>query len=116
MASDPYLLERIQRILKTKKVTWTQKNMFGGTCYMVDDKMCFGPFNGGLMLRLDPEDTANHVQKKGASQMIHGGRPMKGYIFLEPDGFDLDQDLEDWIQACLEFNPKAKASKKKLRS
>ena len=41
------------------------------------------------------------------------GRPMKGYLFVHPSVIDRDQDLAYWIQACLEFNPKAKASKKK---
>ena len=40
------------------------------------------------------------------------GRPMKGYIFVEPNGYDLDQDLEFWIDLCIAFNPLAKASKK----
>jgi len=41
------------------------------------------------------------------------GRPMKGYVFITPDGFDLDIDLEYWLQLCLDFNPLAKRSKKK---
>ena len=45
--------------------------------------------------------------------MIHGGRPMTGYLFIAAEGFDHDSDLECWIDKCLEFNPKAKASKKK---
>ncbi len=41
------------------------------------------------------------------------GRPMKGYVFVEPEGIDTEKELEDWLQLCLDFNPKAKASKKK---
>ena len=41
------------------------------------------------------------------------GRPMKGYVFVDPLGFDMDDDLEYWIQLCLDFNPIAKSSKKK---
>ena len=40
---------------------------------------------------------------------------MKGYVFLEPDAIDMDEDLAYWIQLCLDFNPLAKASKKKAR-
>ena len=40
-------------------------------------------------------------------------RPMKGYIFIEPEGIDYDIDLEFWIQQCLDYNPLAKASKKR---
>jgi hypothetical protein len=41
------------------------------------------------------------------------GRPMKGYVFIDPIGIDMDKDLEYWIQLCLDYNPKAKSSKKK---
>lgn len=38
---------------------------------------------------------------------------MKGFLFIEPDGYDTDEDLEFWIGKCLEFKPRAKSSKKK---
>ena len=41
------------------------------------------------------------------------GRPMKGYIFITPDGFDLDENLSHWIDLCLKFNPQVKARKKR---
>jgi len=37
---------------------------------------------------------------------------MKGYIFVEPSGYDLNEDLNFWIDLCSVFNPKTKASKK----
>lgn len=38
---------------------------------------------------------------------------MKGFVFIEPEGVDLDEDLDSWIEPALEFNPRAKSSKKK---
>ncbi len=113
MAVDEYLIERIQRIMSSKKVRWEEKRMFGGDCFMVDDKMCFGTYKGGFMARVGPDEIDGLCDRAGASQMIHGGRPMKGFLFIEPAGFDHDEDLEFWIQKCLDFNPKAKSSKKK---
>ena len=43
------------------------------------------------------------------------GRPMKGYIYITPEGFDTEDDLEYWLQLCLNFNPAAKASKPKRK-
>ena len=80
---------------------------------MVDDKMCFGTFQGGLMARVAPEEAEELAQREGAGQMILGGRPMKGYLRIEPEGYDEEADLEFWIGKCLAFNPRAKASKKK---
>lgn len=113
MATDLYLLDRIISAMSAKKVSWVEKKMFGGNCFMVDDKMCFGTYKGGLMLRIDPDETDELIKREGAGQMIHGGRPMNGYLFVEPEGYDSDEDLNFWIQKCLDFNPKAKASKKK---
>jgi len=113
MATDEYLLERIRNVMKDKKISWTEKKMFGGDCFMVDGKMCFGTYKGGLMARIDPCDADELLDHIGATQMIHGGRPMNGYLFVEAEGYDSDIDLEFWIQKCLDFNPKAKSSKKK---
>ena len=63
------------------------------------------------MVRVEPNEVTELVKKTGVTQMIHGGRPMTGYLFIAAEGFDHDSDLEGWIAKCLEFNPKA--SKKK---
>ncbi len=41
------------------------------------------------------------------------GRSIKGYVFVTPEGFDMEEDLDYWLQLCLDFNPLAKASKKR---
>lgn len=113
MATDQFLLDRIRNTMSSKKANWTEKKMFGGDCFMIDDKMCFGTYKGGLMVRVDPEEETKLAQKIGAAPMIHGGRPMTGYLFVHAEGYDNDADLSFWIQKCLDFNPKAKSSKKK---
>lgn len=112
MATDQFLLDRMRAIMSKKKTVWKEKKMFGGSCFMVDDKMCFGTYKGGLMVRISPAEEEELVKRKGADRMIHGGRPMNGYIFIPPEGYDSDTDLEFWIAKCLEFNPRAKVSKK----
>lgn len=116
MADESYLQERILGILQPKDLKLKQKKMFGGMCFMVDDKMLMGTYKGGIMARVDPEEVEDLLLREGATQMIHGGRPMTGYLFLEPEAYDLDSDLEFWVQKCLEFNPKAKSSKKKKKN
>ncbi len=65
------------------------------------------------MARIEPDELEELIQRDGAIQMMHGSKPMKGYLSISPEGFDLDEDLEFWVKKCLEFNPKAKVSKKK---
>lgn len=113
MAEDGYLLERIRNTLREKRVNWTEKRMFGGNCFMVDDKMLMGTYRGGIMARVDPETVSDLLSRTNAQQMIHGGRPMTGYLMLDTIDVDRDEQLMFWVETCLDFNPKAKSSKKK---
>ncbi|NNE26912.1 MAG: TfoX/Sxy family protein [Saprospiraceae bacterium] len=113
MAYDELLADRIRHILKSRHVVFTEKKMMGGIGFMVDDKLCIGIFRNELMCRVHPEKMPDYLERTGARQMMHGKRQMKGYLNIADEGFDMDSDLEFWVQACLLFNPLAKSSKKK---
>lgn len=113
MAYDEYLQERIEIVLNEKKVVFQARKMMGGLCYMVDDKMCFGIVKNDFMARVGEEAYGELIKLDGARPMDFTKRPMKGYIFVSPEGVDYEEDLEFWIEKCLEFNPNAKKSKKK---
>ncbi|MBT8229670.1 MAG: TfoX/Sxy family protein [Saprospiraceae bacterium] len=115
MAYDEFLADRIRNVFHEKNVTTEEKKMMGGLGFMVDDKLCIGIYKEELMARVDPEEVPELLKINGARQMIHGSRPMKGYLNISAEGFDMDIDLEFWIRKCLEFNPRAKSSKKKKR-
>ena len=115
MAYDDLLADRVKQILKEKKVIFEEKKMFGGLCFLVDEKMCVGIVKNNLMARVDPDIYNDLLNHKGARPMDFTHRPMKGFLFVDPKGVDLDDDLEEWIQHCLDFNPKAKSSKKKKK-
>lgn len=115
MAYDEYLAERISKVLSSKGSSFEEKKMFGGMCYMVDDKMCVGVVENKLMARIDPNDFESFLSDQGARPMDFTNRPMKGFIYVEPDGIDMDSDLEKWVERCLEFNPKAQKSKKRSK-
>jgi len=113
MAYDQHLADKIGRIIKKNRVPFYEKEMMGGITWMVDDKMCVSIFKGELMVRVEPKELDALLKKRGATQMVHGGKSMKGYLMIAPKGFDTDVDLEYWVKKCLEFNPRAKAGKKK---
>ena len=113
MAYDEYLEERIDRILNEKNIPHEARKMMGGLCYMVDDKMCFGIVKNEFMARVGTEKYPELIQREGARPMDFTKRPMNGYLFVSADGIDREDDLEFWIQRCLDFNPEAKASKKR---
>ena len=113
MAYNELLAERIRIALIKKQTSFVEKKMMGGLCFMVNDKMCLGVIKDNLMARIDPDVYEEALSKKGCVEMDFTGRPMKGYVFVEPSGIFFDKDLSYWIRLCLDFNPKAKSSKKK---
>ena len=119
MAYDEFLADRARQLLKEKSVSFFEKKMMGGLCFMVDDKMCFGMHidkntNASLLMaRVGLDSYEKALSKKHCTEMNFTGRSMKGYVFVTEEGFDSDIDLEVWIQMCLDFNPLAKSSKKR---
>lgn len=119
MAFDSHLAERIEQILIQKKVVFYQKKMMGGLCFMVNEKMCCAiHFDKKkqldlLMARIGPEQEEIHKNRPGCLPMDFTGRPMKGFVFVDANGFDLEEDLLFWINLCLAYNPKANSSKKR---
>lgn len=111
MAYDETLAGRVEEALrKVKKVA--AKKMMGGLCFMVDDKMALGILGEDLMVRLDPEIREKALKKKGCREMDFTGRPMKAFVFVGPQGTKTDKDLLGWVDLALEFNPRAKSSKR----
>ena len=113
MPYDEHLADRVKSVLKEKHIQFAEKKMMGGLCFMVKDKMCMGVVKDMLMARIDPAIYEKALNKKGCHEMDFTGRRMKGYVFVNPIGIDMDTELEYWIELCLDFNPKAKSSKKK---
>ncbi|MEZ5045844.1 MAG: TfoX/Sxy family protein [Chitinophagaceae bacterium] len=119
MPYDQFLADRITRILKESKVPFISKDMMGGHVFMVNDKMCCGIHidkkygDSLLMARIGEEAYEQAIKKDCCLPMDFTGRPMKGYIFVTPKGFDSEKDLSYWLKLCLAFNPKAQSSKKK---
>ena len=112
MAYDEQLANRIREYFSSHKNV-EEKKMFGGLAFMVNGKMCVGVMKDELMVRFDPDMYEKALARKGAHTMEFSGKPMKGFIFVEPIGTDTKKDLLYWIELALSYNPKAKASKKK---
>ncbi len=115
MAYDIYLADRIKRILQEKHVSFLEKKMMGGLCFMVDDKMCIGVDKDHLMARIGEENRSLAFSKEGCREMNFTGKSFKNFVFVSPDGIDMETDLNFWIDLCLAYNPFAKSSKKRKK-
>lgn len=116
MAYDEHLADRLRSYFRTKKVPFEEKKMMGGLCFMIDNKMSVGVHHDHLMARIGPEVYDQALAKTSCRPMDFTGRPMKGFVFVDAEGIDMEDDLAYWLQLCLDFNPLAKASKKKKKA
>ena len=112
MAYSEILADRISQALRKIPKVETKK-MMGGLTFMVNSKMCVGILGEDLMARIDPAAHETALKKKGCREMDFTGRPMKGFVFVGPTGTKSDKDLAGWIDLALDYNKRAKASKKK---
>lgn len=92
---------------------FVEKRMMGGLCYMVSDKMCLGISGDRLMVRLDPDLYEESLKMPGCRAMDITGKPLRGFVFVQPEEHDSNRQLEYWIELALQYNPRAQSSKKR---
>lgn len=102
MAYDEGLAERI-RLLLMDRPDVTEKKMFGGLAFMLNDYMFCGVTNEDLMARVGPDNYADALAEPHAREMDFTGRPMKGYVFVGPEGLESDEQLRSWVERCAAF-------------
>jgi TfoX/Sxy family transcriptional regulator of competence genes len=115
MAYNEKLADRTREIIARTHKKVEEKKMFGGLCFMVNDKMCVGVEQERLMVRLDPERYDEVMERPGCKPMDFTGKIMKGYVFVDADVLKNKKELEYWVALALEFNKKAKPSNKKKK-
>ena len=103
MAYDENLADRIRNFLHNKHVLFDEKKMMGGLTFMVNGKMCVGIVKNDLMARIGKNNYESALKNQGCREMDFTGKPMKGYVFLEPEAIDMDSKLEYWIDLSWEF-------------
>ena len=116
MAYNEKLADRVRELIAQQEDNVEEKKMFGGLCFMVNDKMCVGVEQERLMVRLDPEKYEEVMLKDGCNPMDFTGKPMKGFVFVDINTLNTEKKLKYWIQLALEYNKIAKASPKKKRA
>jgi len=112
MAYSEKLADRIRERLADLPMV-EEKEMMGGLTFMLNDKMCVGIIKDEMMCRIDPELQETVVEMTGCRTMDFTKRPMKGYILVDDSGMRTPEEFEYWIKLALDFNPRARSSKKK---
>lgn len=116
MAYDLQLATRVRAYLSNQPgLEVAEKKMFRGLAFIVNGKMCINISGENLMCRFEPELTQEIALRKGFLKMEMRGRVLKGYCYVEPFGFKNAGDFRFWLDLCLSFNDRAKASVRRRR-
>lgn len=102
MAYSEELANRVRVVAKVRP-TVTEKKMFGGLAFMLNGNMFCGITENSLMARVGPDHYADSLAKPHVRIMDFTGRPMKGYVYVDPAGIASDQELQSWVEVCAEY-------------
>lgn len=98
MAYDEKLAQRIEAILTPRK-KYPAKKMFGGIAYFLNGNLVVGVYKDKLVVRLAPDKGFELLKRPHTHPFDITGRPMRGWIMVEPDGLKTLASLKFWIKA-----------------
>jgi len=102
VAFDEGLAERIRESLRDHR-NIAERKMFGGLAFMLNGHMFVGIVGDTLMARVGPDHYAKALAEKHVREMDFTGKPMKGYVYVAPEGIESDAELENWVSRCAAF-------------
>ena len=102
MAYSESLAERIRDCIKDSR-GFVEKKMFGGLGFLLHGNLCVCVWKSSLIVRLDPPQAQAALQMPDVRPFDITGRPMMGWIIVEPDGLESDDQLRGWIDQARRF-------------
>ena len=102
MAYDEGVAQRIREYLGSRDDV-VEKRMFGGLAFMIAGNMCCGVIDDRLMVRVGLDAYEQALAQPHVHEMDFTGKPLRGLVYVWPDGFAEDGDLCDWIERGLSF-------------
>jgi TfoX/Sxy family transcriptional regulator of competence genes len=101
VAYDEDLAGRVREVLPRGEEV-TERRMFGGLAFMLGGHMFCGIVKDALMARLGPDAAGRALDQPYVRPMDFTGRPMKGMVFIDPDGLQGDA-LRQWVDAAVGY-------------
>ncbi|MDO5106252.1 TfoX/Sxy family protein [Capnocytophaga sp.] len=113
MAHNENLANRVREFLaEIPDIEVEEKKMFGGLAFLVNEKMCVNVSGELLMCRFDAALTDELAEKQGFLPCVMKNKELKGYCYVEEIGYKSPENFAFWLNLCLDFNKKAKKSRK----
>ena len=103
MAYDEGVAQRVREALSERRGV-SERKMFGGVAFMYRGHMLVGVLRDAIMARVGPAEYSRCLARPHVREMDFTGKPMKGYVFVDPAGFEGDDHLNDWVGLCVQFN------------
>jgi len=102
MAYDEALADRIRTALADDP-DLSEKRMFGGLAFLHRGLMFVGVSGNKLMARVGKDNYADSLAQTHVRAMDFTGKPMQGYVYVEPPGLRSDEQLRFWLGRCKQF-------------
>jgi TfoX/Sxy family transcriptional regulator of competence genes len=103
MAYDRELADRIRGLIEPAPDIAEQK-MFGGLAFLVAGNMAVAASGkGGLMVRVDPAESAGLLESAFVEPMVMGGKELHGWLRVATDAVADDSTLDDWVDRGVSY-------------
>ena len=102
MSYDEAVAARVRQALAGKEGL-AEKKMFGGVAFLLDGNILVGVMGERLLVRTGPKEQAAALKRPHTGPMTFSGKPMRGFVVVEPAGFKTGQELRSWISLALGF-------------
>jgi TfoX/Sxy family transcriptional regulator of competence genes len=102
MAYDEDLARRIRSALSSEPAI-EERRMFGGIAFLRLGNMFVGVVGETLMARIGAANEAEALRRPHVRPMDFTGRPLKGFVYVDPLGIEDDASLRAWIERALSF-------------
>ena len=102
MAFNEALAQRMRKALARRK-NIQEKKMFGGIGFLLNGNMLVGAWKDSLIVRLGPENGEEALQEPHVREFDITGRAMKGWVLVDLEGIEGDDELSTWIQRAIKF-------------
>ena len=102
MPYDEHLAQRVRALLAHHPAL-VEKKMFGGIAFMLNGNMFCGVVKDDLMVRVGAERFEEALSKPHSRPMDFTGRPLRGFVYVDPAGHGSDVALTEWVRRGLDF-------------
>lgn len=102
MAYDEGLVQRVCELMEAHPMA-DEKKMFGGVGFMIEGNIACGVLNDELIVRVGPDHYQAALDQRHTREFDITGRAMKGWIMVQPDGYESDEALKNWVEKGVVF-------------